>query len=80
MVAVALGAALVLGVFVDVLATTLTLGQGAGWLTRRLLAWLWGGALRLRPRGSRSRLLSNAGPALLVLTVLIWVLATWAGW
>ncbi len=80
MVAVALGAALVLGVLVDVLATTLTLGEGAGWLTRRLLAWLWGGALRLRPRGSRSRLLSNAGPTLLVLTVLIWVVTTWVGW
>ncbi|MGY1683220.1 ion channel [Geodermatophilus sp. SYSU D01176] len=78
--AVAVGAALVLGVLLDVLATTLTLGEGAGWLTRRLLAWLWSGILRLRPRGSRSRLLSDAGPALLVLTVLIWVMATWAGW
>ncbi|WP_100499801.1 ion channel [Geodermatophilus chilensis] len=78
--AVAVGAALVLGVFLDVLATTLTMGEGAGWLTRRLLASLWGRALRLRPRGSRSRLLSDVGPALLVLTVLIWVLATWVGW
>lgn len=77
---VALGAGLVLGILVDVLATTLTLGEGAGWLTRRLLAWLWGVALRRRPRGSRSRLLANAGPALLVLTVSIWVMATWAGW
>ncbi len=78
--AVAVGAALISGVLLDVLATTLTLGEGAGPLTRRLLAWLWRGALRLRPRGSRSRLLSNAGPALLVLTVLTWVLVTWTGW
>ncbi len=78
--AVAVGGAVVLGVLLDVLATTLTLGEGAGWLTRRLLGWLWGRILRLRPRGSRSRLLADAGPTLLVLTVLIWVLATWAGW
>jgi hypothetical protein len=79
-IVVALGAALVAAVLFDVLTTTLTLGEGAGPLTRRLLGWLWLGALRLRPRGSRSRVLSNAGPTLLVLTALIWVMATWAGW
>jgi hypothetical protein len=65
-IVVALGAALVVAVLFDVLTTTLTLGEGAGPLTRRVLGWLWRGALRLRPRGSRSRVLSNAGPTLLV--------------
>jgi hypothetical protein len=76
----AFGLLLVLGVLLDVLTTTLTLGQGAGPLTRWLVGRLWRGLLRLRPRGSRSRLLSNAGPALLVLTVLVWVVTTWVGW
>ncbi|MGY1634397.1 ion channel [Geodermatophilus sp. SYSU D01186] len=74
------GVVLVLAVLFDVLTTTLTLGEGAGPLTRRLVGWLWRGLLRLRPPGSRSKLLSNAGPALLVVTVVVWVLATWAGW
>jgi len=77
---VACGTALVIGVLVDVLTTTLTLGEGVGPLTRRVLRVMWQWSLRLRPRGSQSRLLSNAGPALLVLTVVIWVVTTWAGW
>lgn len=79
-VLVALGALLVLAVLVDVLATTLTLGEGAGPLTRRILAFLWRWSLLLSRRGTRSRLLANAGPVLLVLTVLFWVLVTWGGW
>ncbi|MGY1608445.1 ion channel [Geodermatophilus sp. SYSU D00700] len=74
------GAVLVLIVLLDVLSTTLTLGRGAGPVTRRLLRWLWRSVLQLRPTTSRSRLLANAGPALLVLTVGIWVLLTWVGW
>ncbi|MGY1707393.1 ion channel [Geodermatophilus sp. SYSU D00697] len=79
-VPIAVGAVVVVAVLFDVLTTTLTFGQGAGPLTRRVLGWLWRGVLRVRPRGSRSRVLSNAGPALLVLTALTWVAATWAGW
>ncbi|MGY1737307.1 MULTISPECIES: hypothetical protein [unclassified Geodermatophilus] len=78
--AVATGVALVLVVLFDVLSTTLTLGRGAGPVTRRLLGPLWRAAVRLRGRGSRSRVLSNAGPVLLVLTVVLWSLITWMGW
>ena len=74
------GAALVVLVLFDLAATTLTLGEGAGPLTRRLLGRLWPGVLALASRGSRSKILSNAGPVLLALTVLIWVLATRTGW
>ncbi|RBY93582.1 hypothetical protein DQ237_17525 [Blastococcus sp. TF02-8] len=77
---IGLGVLLVLAVLVDVLATTLTLGEGAGPITRRVLRVLWRRSLRLRPRGSRSVLLADVGPALLVLTVLLWVAATWIGW
>jgi hypothetical protein len=74
------GALLVVAILLDVLVTTLTFGQRAGPITRRLVDHLWRWLRRLRPLGSRSRLLANAGPALLVLTVLVWVVGTWAGW
>ncbi|NEK86746.1 hypothetical protein GCU60_13430 [Blastococcus saxobsidens] len=77
---VAAGSVLVLLVLADVLLTTLTLGEGAGPLTRRLLGLLWRGSLRLRRPGRRSRLLSNSGPALLVVTVAFWLTTTWLGW
>lgn len=79
-VVTAVGAALVALVVLDLVATTLTLGEGAGPMTRRLLGPLWRSLLRLGSRGRRSKMLSNAGPALLVLTVLIWASLSWGGW
>lgn len=76
----AIGAVVVLAVLADVLITALPLGEGAGPLTDRVLGSLWRWSLRRRPRGSTSRLLSDAGPALLLLNTLLWVLATWVGW
>ena len=77
---VAGGSALVLLVLADVLFTTLTLGEGAGPLTRRILGLLWRCSLRLGRPERRSRVLSNSGPALLVVTVAFWLTTTWLGW
>ncbi len=77
---VVLGAALLVLVAFDVLATTLTIGVSAGPCTRRVLGLAWRALLRLHRRDSEDRLLATAGVALLVSTVLIWVALTWAGW
>src|ERR671939_410336 len=76
------GAVLIAVVLWDVLATTSTLGEGAGPLTRRFLGGTWRLLRGLhRRRGSGlPRLLGNAGASLLALTVLIWVVAFWTGW
>lgn len=83
MTAVALfaaGAAALALVSVDVLMTTLKAGAGAGPMTRSLLAGIWRVLLRLHRRDTGSRLMTAAGPGLLVLTVLVWVLFLWGGW
>ena len=76
------GAVLIGVVLWDVLATTSTLGDGAGPLTRRFLGRAWRLLLHLRRNHSSglTGLLGNAGASLLVLTVLIWVVAFWTGW
>ena len=74
------GAALVVLVLVDALATTVTVSGGAGPLTRRLTGALWRGLLRLHRRDSQSSPLVLAGPLLLIVTVLTWVALLWAGW
>jgi hypothetical protein len=74
------GAALVLLVLADVLATTLTLGDSSGPLTRRFLGRTWRALLHLHGRRPSSAMLTNAGSLLLATTVLIWVVVFWAGW
>ncbi|SDX90416.1 Ion channel [Modestobacter sp. DSM 44400] len=74
------GVALVVLVLADVLATTLTLGEGSGPLTRRFLGRAWRVMLHLHGHRRSSRLLTNAGSLLLATTVLIWVVVFWAGW
>ncbi|MGY2085735.1 potassium channel family protein [Blastococcus sp. SYSU DS0539] len=75
------GAAAIGLVVWDVSSTTLTLGEGAGPLTRRLLAAAWRLLLRIHRRGGgRPRLLGSAGPALMGATVALWVVLFWAGW
>ncbi|MGY1724392.1 potassium channel family protein [Blastococcus sp. SYSU DS0533] len=66
----------------DVVTTTFTLGEGAGPLTRRVLDAGWRRLLRLRreSRAGRSRLLSAAGPLLVLATVVLWVALFWLGW
>ena len=74
------GAALVLLVLADVLATTLTLGNSSGPLTRRFLGRTWRALLHLHGHRRSSTVLTNAGSLLLATTVLIWVVVFWAGW
>lgn len=72
------GVLLLVAVVVDLLWTTLWSDGGAGPLSARLTAWTWRG---LRAVGSgRSRLLSLAGPIVLVATLVMWVGLLWAGW
>lgn len=75
-----LGLAMLLTVVTDALATTLTVRAGAGPLTQRLTASMWRVLLRLHRRDRESSLLGLAGPALLMVTVLVWVGLLWAGW
>ena len=77
---VGLGCLLIVGVFFDALATTLAVSEGAGPVTRRVTGLVWSGLLRLHRQDSNSTLLAVAGPALLVGTVLGWVIGLWAGW
>lgn len=76
------GVLLLVTVAFDALATTLAVRAGAGPLTRWTTQMLWRLVLRLHRRtGHRgSLLLAIAGPALLVFTVLTWVVLLWAGW
>ena len=75
-----LGLALLLTVMIDALATTLAVRAGAGPLTQRLTASLWNLLLRLHRRDRPPSLLGVAGPALLMVTVLLWIGLLWAGW
>ncbi|TYP90294.1 potassium channel family protein [Blastococcus xanthinilyticus] len=79
---IVLGAAVVVLVAWDVVSTTLTLGEGAGPLTRRVLSSGWRQLMRLH-RGradGRASLLTAGGPVLMVTTVVLWVGAFWTGW
>ncbi len=75
-----LGAAFVALAVADAVITTLSAGSGGGPLTSRLARLTWR-ALRALARGrGHSRLLSLAGTAVLLVTVLTWVVLLWAGW
>lgn len=75
-----LGCVLIAGVFLDALTTTLAVSEGAGPVTRRVTGLVWSGLLRLHRQDSNSTFLAVAGPALLVGSVLGWVIGLWAGW
>ncbi|MGY2077740.1 potassium channel family protein [Blastococcus sp. SYSU DS0828] len=81
---VAVGTGLLVSALVtwDVVSTTLTIGEGAGPLTRRVLTGGWRRLLRRHRRsdGRRARQLTAAGPLLMVTTVVLWVTLFWAGW
>ncbi|SFR87321.1 Ion channel [Halomicrobium zhouii] len=75
---------LVLGVLVltvvtaDLLWTTLWVEGGAGPLTTRLMSWTWK-AIRA-VAADRPRVLSLAGPLVLVASLATWIALLWAGW
>lgn len=72
--------ALLLGVVLwDIIVTTVT-GLGAGPIAGRLMAWSWSGLLFLHRPDGRHRLLAIGGVAVVVSTVLLWVLLLWIGW
>lgn len=75
---VAGGSLLIAMVIVDLLWTTLWVEGGAGPVTRSLGETLWR-FLRALSGGSH-RVLSTAGPIVLVLTLLFWIAMLWAGW
>jgi len=74
----AFGAALILAAAVDLFWTTLWVDGGAGPISARLSSGTWRG---LKAVGSgRRRVLSLAGPLILVLTLFVWIGLLWAGW
>lgn len=63
---------------VDLLWTTLWVDGGAGPLTQRLTAWGWSGLRKIA--SDRPEVLSLAGPLLIGVTLLTWIVLLWVGW
>lgn len=72
------GTLLVLVVVIDLLWTTLWVDRGAGPITGFLGRSLW--SIFRSFAKARHGLLSMAGPAILVVTLLVWIALLWAGW
>ena len=72
-----LGVALLLSGILDILWTTLWVEGGAGPSPSRLTTWAWKSVRRF---GRHDTLFSLFGPAVLTLTIAIWVILLWAGW
>ena len=73
-----IGVVLLLVTVVDVVWTTIWVEGGAGPLTSPFMAGTWG-ALR-RSSGDSSRILSLAGPIILVGGLAAWLVLFWTGW
>lgn len=73
-----LGVLLLFSVTVDLLWTTIWVAGGAGPLTSRMMSWIWT-TLRLVSQRN-SRLLTLAGPLILVTGLLLWIVLLWLGW
>lgn len=78
LVYLALGLLLLGVVIVDLSWTTIWVAGGAGPLTSRSMAWTWKLLRKLAPRNSR--VLTLAGPVVLVLSFTTWILLLWLGW
>ncbi|MFB6164579.1 MAG: potassium channel family protein [Haloarculaceae archaeon] len=72
------GIALLVLAVVDLLWTTLWVDGSAGPLSSRLTSAVWQSMRRIS--SGRSRLLSVAGPVILVVTLVTWIGLIWAGW
>lgn len=79
---IAAGVAMLLFVLVDVFLTVFLIGGGAGPQTQFVADRIWRGALRLHnPTSERSHSrLRIAGPAILLLAVVLWVVELTVGW
>lgn len=73
-----LGVSFLVLVVIDLLWTTLWVEGGAGPLTTRLMSWTW--RLLRGIAGHRPRVLSLAGPIVLVLSLTVWIGLLWFGW
>jgi hypothetical protein len=73
------GAVLIGAILLDALWTTLA-PYGAGPFAKRVARGWWGASLWVHRRVGAHRLLALAGPALLVVVFLLWVLGLWAAW
>ena len=72
--------ALVLGLALwDIVVTTIT-GRGAGPIIGPIMRWLWAGLLALHKRWRAHAVLTGGGIAIVVASVLLWVLLLWTGW
>jgi hypothetical protein len=74
-----LGIIIVLWALVESLWTTIWVDGNSAPLTSRLTTWIWK-AFRKLISSKNNRLLSLAGPTILWLTVLFWIVALWFGW
>ena len=74
-----LGGALLLLCAYDVVVTTISTTSAAGPLTARVGRWWWRLSHRLARRPT-SVWLSSAGPAILLGTIVLWLLLLWLGW
>ena len=73
-----IGTTVVLTVLLDVVWTSLWVGGGAGPVTRGVANLAWGAMSWIGRQ--RHRIMVLAGPSILTLTVLTWLLLLWAGW
>jgi Ion channel len=74
-----IGLAIVSITLFDFIRTTLTLG-GAGPITARVNNALWKAMVRRHRSSSSRRYLTSAGPTIIVVTVLAWIVLIWGGW
>lgn len=72
-----LGVLLLLFVTIDIIWTTLWVDGGAGPLTNFMTSLLWKG---LKKVGPKDKVLEQAGPVILVVILMTWVLLAWLGW
>ena len=75
----ALGIAVIGGVFLDALWTTVA-AAGGGPLTTRLARGLWSGALRAHRRSGSHGLLAAMGTVILMSAIVSWITLLWAGY
>lgn len=74
-----LGAALLFGIFIDMVQTTFGKGR-SGWLTAPLSRALWRAALAAYRRRGHREVLNVAGPTILMMIPLLWTAVLWVGW
>lgn len=74
-----LGGGLIVVAMWDVLRTTLGI-HGGGRLTRWIASHAWAAAQRGASDGTKSWLRYSAGPTILLVTLLAWLLLLWIGW